>query len=51
VRPEKEEQNQTRITIGGNLLNYPGEKYTDTAGLELIKMYWHQYYQQEVLNT
>ena len=22
VRPEKEEQNQTRITIGGNLLDY-----------------------------
>ena len=46
VRPEKEEQNQTRITIRGNLLDYPGEKYTDTTGLELIKMHW-----QSVLST
>ena len=40
VRLEKEEQNQTRTTIGGNLLDYSGEKYTDTAGLELVKMHW-----------
>ena len=33
VRPEKEEQNRTQITIGGNLLDYPGEEYTNKANL------------------
>ena len=40
VRPEKDEPDQTRITAGGNLLDYPGDTSTDTAGLVLIKMHW-----------
>lgn len=39
VRPEKEEENRTRVTAGGNLLDYPGDTSTDTAGLELIKIH------------
>ena len=46
VRPEKEEPNRTRITAGGNLINYPGDTSTDTAGLELVKVHW-----QSVLST
>ena len=40
-RPEKAEQNRTRLTVGGNLItDYTGETSTDTAGLELIKLHW-----------
>jgi hypothetical protein len=40
-RPEKTEQNSTRLTVGGNLItDYTGETSTDTAGLELIKLHW-----------
>ena len=40
-RPEKEEKNRTRLTVGGNLItDYEGDVTTDTAGLELIKMHW-----------
>jgi hypothetical protein len=40
-RPEKSEQNRTRLTVGGNLItDYTGETSTDTAGLELIKLHW-----------
>ena len=40
VRPEKDEPNRSRITTGGNLLHdYPGNTSTDTAVLELIKIY------------
>ena len=46
VRPEKDKPNRTRITTGGNLLEYPGKTTTDTAGLELIKIHW-----QLVLST
>ena len=46
-RPDKEEKNRTRLTVGGNLLtDYAGDVSTDTAGLELIKMHW-----QSVLST
>ena len=38
VRPEKEEVNRTRITAGGNLLEYLGDVSTKTAGLETSKM-------------
>ena len=46
VQPEKEEQNWTKMTIGGNLLDYPGETYTNATGLELIKRHW-----QSVVST
>jgi hypothetical protein len=37
IRPQKEEANRTRITVGGNLIDYPGEKSTRTAGLTTVK--------------
>ena len=38
VRPQKADPNRTRITIGGNLICYPGEVSTPTASLELVKL-------------
>ena len=37
VRPQKAEPNRTRLTLGGNLVNYPGEVGTPTADMLLIK--------------
>ena len=38
VRPKKEDPNRTRITIGGNMIIYPGEVATPTALLNLVKL-------------
>ena len=37
-RPEKEEVNRTRITAGGERLEFQGDTSTGTAGLETAKM-------------
>eukprot|EP00804_Cyclotella_cryptica_P005837 CCRYP_000123-RA/>CCRYP_000123-RA protein AED:0.35 eAED:0.34 QI:0/0/0/1/0/0/3/0/533 len=39
VRTEKREQNRTRATPGGNLINYPDDVGTPTADLLLIKIF------------
>jgi hypothetical protein len=38
VRPQKQEPNRTRITIGGNRIYYPGDTGTKTGSLELVKL-------------
>ena len=38
VRPEKAEPNQTRFTVGGDRINYPGEVTTPTAEMLVAKM-------------
>ena len=38
VRPQKDDPNRTRITIGGNRIIYPGDLATPTASLELLKI-------------
>ncbi len=38
VRPEKDDPDCTRITIGGNRICYPGDVGTNTASLELVKL-------------
>jgi hypothetical protein len=38
VREGKDGENCTRITVGGNLICYPGDTGTNTASLELIKL-------------
>ena len=38
VRPEKDDPDRTRITIGGSIIFYPGDVGTNTASLELIKL-------------
>ncbi len=38
VRPEKDDPDRTRITIGGNRICYPGDVGTKTALLELVKL-------------
>ena len=37
-RPQKEEVNRTRLTVGGNRINYPGEVGTPTADMLLVKV-------------
>ena len=37
-RPQKEEMERTRITVGGDRLEYQGEVSTKTAGLTTIKL-------------
>jgi len=38
IRKGKDDENRTRITVGGNLICYPGDSGTNTASLELIKL-------------
>ena len=38
VRPTKEDPNRTRITIGGNTINYTGDCGTKTGSLETFKL-------------
>jgi hypothetical protein len=38
VRPQKEEKERTRLTVGGNLIDYPGDCSTKTAGLTTAKV-------------
>jgi hypothetical protein len=38
IRPQKEEQERTRLTAGGNLIDYPGDCSTKTAGLTTAKL-------------
>jgi hypothetical protein len=38
VRPEKNEPNQTRFTVGGDKINYPGKVATPTAKMLVAKM-------------
>ena len=38
VRPEKKEPNRTRLTVGGNRVNYPFEVGTPTADMLLAKI-------------
>ena len=37
-RPQKEEVEHTRLTVGGNRINYPGEDGTPTADILLVKV-------------
>ena len=38
MRPQKEDPNRTRITIGGNRICYPGDTGTKTGSLEVVKL-------------
>ena len=40
-RPQKNDPNRIRITVGGNLINYPGELTTRTADLTTAKILWN----------
>jgi hypothetical protein len=37
-QPQKAERNQTRLTLGGNLINYPGDVSVGTAELDTTKI-------------
>ena len=40
-RPQKEDKNRVRITVGGNLIDYPYELTTRTADLTTTKLMWN----------
>ncbi len=37
--PEKEDPNRTRVTVGGNLLHYPGDCGTPTVDMITVKLH------------
>ncbi len=37
-QPQKEEKHQVRLTVGGDWINYPGNKSTPTADLTTTKL-------------
>ena len=39
IRPQKIETHRTRLTVGGNLIEYPGEVSTPTLELTTMKMH------------
>ena len=39
--PQKEDPNRVQITVGGNLIDYPGELTTRTADLTTAKLLWN----------
>ena len=39
IRLQKDEINRTRLTVGGNLLEYKGKTSTESASLETIKIH------------
>ena len=39
-RPQKSEPNRSRLTAGGNLINYPYETSAPTCGIPVIKLLW-----------
>jgi hypothetical protein len=41
IRPEKSELYRTRITAGGDKIDYAGDVTTHTASMETIKMHWN----------
>jgi len=41
IRPNKTEKYRVRLTAGGNLVHYDGEKNTPTVSLETIKIHWN----------
>jgi hypothetical protein len=38
IKDHKEEKERTRLTVGGDHIEYPGEKSTRTAGLTTVKI-------------
>jgi hypothetical protein len=37
IKDHKEEKERTRLTVGGDQIEYPGDKSTRTAGLNTAK--------------
>ena len=38
IKPHKEDPNQTRITVAGSQICYPGDAGTPTGSLDLVKL-------------
>jgi hypothetical protein len=39
IRPQKAEQERTRLTVGGNLIDYPGDTHAPTADITSFKLH------------
>ena len=52
-RPTKSDPNRTRLTVGGNLLDYSGDLYTEVTDIISIKLLLNSVlsYQQKVQNS
>ena len=40
--PQKDESNRVQLTVGGNLITYPGDVNTRTADLKTSKILWNK---------
>ena len=49
-RPQKDDPNRVRITVGGNLIDYPGELTTRTADLITSKILWNSVLRPQAQN-
>ena len=47
ILPQKAETHRTRLTVGGNLINFPGDVTTPTADLIAAKLVFNVHYQQK----
>jgi hypothetical protein len=43
IRPQKAEKERTRLTVGGNLINYDGDVLTQTSDLTTSKILWNSF--------
>ena len=41
IQPQKAETHYTRLTVGGNLINFPGDVTTPTADLITAKLFFN----------
>ena len=48
-RPQKQEKERTRITVGGNLINYPDDVSTKTAEISTAKILINSHSQCQIL--
>jgi hypothetical protein len=39
IKDHKEEKERTRLTVGGDQIEYPGDKSTQTAGLTTARIF------------
>ena len=51
IRPQNAETHLTRLTVGGNLINFPGDVTTPTSYLITAKLISTVYYQQKMQNS
>ena len=51
IRPKKAETHRTRLTVGGNLINFPSYVTTTTSDLITAKLIFNIVFQQKMQNS